>query len=268
MHPLRIKTRHWLIFLAFLCSCANQQNATNGHNGIDYAAAAEARFRLTPRSPENVTQALDLIAKATRTKDVFADEEHYYTLCKASLYALWLSFNGASKNVQARHASTALRYAEQALQLRQDDVRGYYYRAIARGLLAEANKATARRAMYAIRDDAERAIAIDPTFDDAGPQRLLGALYLRTPGPPAGIGSLRKAQEHFEQALALAPDNPENLNFMAELDIRLGKYAEAKPLLQRILNTNWPDGDLVDAATNRSRALNLQQKLEKAETSK
>jgi tetratricopeptide (TPR) repeat protein len=92
----------------------------------------------------------------------------------------------------------------------------------------------------------ERAAAIDPNFDHAGPHRLLGALYLRAPGPPAGIGSLRRAVEHLEKTAELAPDYPENLIFLAETYLKSRRCEEAGELILRAQKSLSATGNLMD----------------------
>ena len=55
-----------------------------------------------------------------------------------------------------------------------------------------------------------RARALDPHTDYAGPDRSLGRLYRDAPGWPASIGSRKKAREHFDHAVRLHPEFPEN----------------------------------------------------------
>ena len=57
---------------------------------------------------------------------------------------------------------------------------------------------------------------IDASFEEAGPHRVLGGLYLEAPGPPSGVGSLRRAVRELETAVRLAPDHPDNALLLAK----------------------------------------------------
>lgn len=52
----------------------------------------------------------------------------------------------------------------------------------------------------------ERVVALDERVNRAGPHRWLGALLAAL--PTAAGGGVARAREHFEQALALAPEDP------------------------------------------------------------
>ena len=54
------------------------------------------------------------------------------------------------------------------------------------------------------------ALALDPTYDFAGPDRCLGLLYRDAPGWPTSIGSRMKARRHLQAAADLRPNHLEN----------------------------------------------------------
>ena len=62
----------------------------------------------------------------------------------------------------------------------------------------------------------KRALALNPGIDDGGPLRLLGALYLKAPAWPNGIGDLDKALELLEKAVKDYPAHPINHLFYAQ----------------------------------------------------
>ncbi|MFQ5652253.1 MAG: tetratricopeptide repeat protein [bacterium] len=241
-------------------ACGTGYKGTNAHNNVDFPAHAESLYSITPRTWQAVEKAYQLMSKAAQSHN--GKSQAYDPLFKAAKYALWLSYNSQQKTEKSRYASEAMRFAGQAIQIDQNRVEGYYARAIATGLFAQANKITARGAMRKIRSDALKAIKIDATFDSAGPHRLLGALYLRAPGPPAGIGSRRKALEHFEAAYRIAPAHPENMNFLAEVYLKLDRIKEATVLLQKALDSSWPDGDLVTKEARRKKSLQMLHEIE------
>jgi tetratricopeptide (TPR) repeat protein len=78
----------------------------------------------------------------------------------------------------------------------------------------------------------------DKKYDGGGPQRLLTGIILAVPG------SLRKAQGYsledaaneMKEAIQVAPKHPRNLLFLADVYIEMGKKAEAKVLLDKLLS--------------------------------
>ncbi len=208
-------------------------------------ARADSLFNVVPKNYDNVAQSYLLAKQAC---DLISDKSFlkYQALSRAAFYAIWLALNDRERRDLLGHSSDAIHLSSEAIRLKQDGVEGYYFRAIATGLFAEQNKAAGRAAMNEIRADGERAAAIDPNFDRAGPHRLLGALYLRAPGPPVGIGSLRRAIEHLEKALELAPDYPENLIFLAEAYLKSNRSEEASELILRAQKSLSATGNLMD----------------------
>ncbi|MDP9348796.1 MAG: tetratricopeptide repeat protein, partial [Gemmatimonadota bacterium] len=152
-------------------------------------------------------------------------------LWAAARYAVWLA--GRPEAGGAAYADSALVLANTAVEADSARVEGYYYRALATGFVARANPLTGRSAMRRIREDASRALALDSAFDAGGPHRALGALYLRAPGPPVGVGSLNRAVQHLEAAHRIAPEHPDNLLFLAEAYLDAGRAEEARRLLDR-----------------------------------
>ena len=129
----------------------------------------------------------------------------------------------------------AIEYCNTAILEDPSRVDAYHYRAIAIGRRAEQNSAYGIDAMNEIEVDCRRAIEIDETFDHGGPHRVLGALYLKAPGPPTGIGSPRRALRHLERARAIAPANADNLIWLSRVYVELGRSEESIVLLARAL---------------------------------
>jgi tetratricopeptide (TPR) repeat protein len=114
------------------------------------------------------------------------------------------------KSRRQKFAGQAVQLAEKAIALDDKRVEGHYYRAIGIGLDASTRTVGAYLELGKMADEAKKAAAIDPAFDHAGPERILGALLARAPAWPASIGDLDEGKEHLERALKLAPDYPPN----------------------------------------------------------
>ncbi len=63
----------------------------------------------------------------------------------------------------------------------------------------------------------KRAIDLNPDIDDGGSLRILGALYLKAPAWPNGIGDPDKALELLEMAIKKYPEHPLNHLFYAQV---------------------------------------------------
>lgn len=254
-----------ITFFTLVLACANNKSLNNDiskKEEIDVIVQkAASRFSVIPRKFKSVFEAYELMSQAIRQINA-NDSLRYDYLCTAAKYATWLSFNSNQNYEKSRFASGAMELAKKAVRLNNRRVEGYYFRAIAMGLFAEANKFQARDVMNKIRNDALQAIAIDKKYDHGGPHRLLGALYLRAPGPPAGIGSSRKALQHFQKAYEISPTYPENLNFLAEVYIKTESSDKAGTLLDQVISSTWSDGELISRHDWQNRALELKKLIE------
>lgn len=74
--------------------------------------------------------------------------------------------------------------------------------------------------------------SLDPDFDHAAADRVLGHLYHVAPGF-ISIGSSRKAREHFEEALRRSPSYPGNLVMYADFLASQGESEKAKALVKQ-----------------------------------
>lgn len=84
---------------------------------------------------------------------------------------------------------------------------------------------------------------LDKAFDYAGPERNLGLLYRDSPGWPASIGSKHKARTFLEQAVKLAPDDPENSLNLIESCLQWKDRDNAAGELKK-LDTLWPKAQM------------------------
>lgn len=219
-----------------LAGCGISTTRTAGAGPIldEATHEAEAARRLygnPDATIADVREAYRRIAAAARGTAA-SDTAGFDRWVDASRYAIRLSRELDDEESRA-FADSALVFANSAVMSDTARVEGFYYRAIAAGLIGGLDHLRGRSAMSRIRTDGRRAVALDPAFEEGGPHRLLGALYLRAPGPPRGVGSLRRAVEHLEEARRLGPGRVENLLYLAEAYLEDGRAAAASELIER-----------------------------------
>lgn len=81
----------------------------------------------------------------------------------------------------------------------------------------------------------ERALRVDPVYDQAGPHRVLGRIYFECPAWPLSVGDIHQSLRHLSKAAAIAPENSTNHLFLAETLLKLGKKPEAREELEKVL---------------------------------
>ncbi len=67
---------------------------------------------------------------------------------------------------------------------------------------------------------------LDPLIDDGGPDRSLGILYHELPGWPLGKGDRKKALQHLQAAVLIAPTRAANRVTLAKLMVEFKRYEE------------------------------------------
>jgi hypothetical protein len=143
-----------------------------------------------------------------------------------------------NKLQRAAIAQEGMAASQQSL-LVTDSAAGHYYLALNMGQLAQAETLGALKLVREMSHEFETAGELDPHFDFAGADRGLGLLYRDAPGWPVSIGSRRKAHEYLENAVTLAPGDPENVLNLAESYLKWGDTINAKNELH-VLDGLWP----------------------------
>ncbi len=252
--------------LLILSSCQNKQISTQKPGGDNntkvLAVQAESQFAIFPRKVHNVLDAYELMKKAAQ-KSAKNNPHRYEYFVRAARFGIWLSYHLDTKIEKSKFANEAISLSKRTIDIDKQRAEGFYYRGIAVGLFSQQNKLLAKNSLNRIRKDLSIAIDLDPAFDHGGPHRVLGALYLRAPGPPAGIGSSRRAVFHLEKAYKISKDYPENLLFLAESYIKIGKFGEAEKMLNLLNNSYSKYSEPTEQKDWRNRAAMLSAKLEK-----
>ena len=131
--------------------------------------------------------------------------------------------------------------AAAAVAISPDRVEGHYYLAAMLGRKAERATVGALDLVPRIRDAAERAVAIDRTYDNCGPLLALGMLYIAAPPWPQSIGDPETGIDYLREAVACS-DYPINLIILAEALLDQAEWEEARALLREALGRP-PTGD-------------------------
>lgn len=135
----------------------------------------------------------------------------------ASRLCLHLAERETDESTREKFAADGVYFAEAALkQGGRDDGAVHYYLAANLGLLVREDITLAMSSLARLEDEMKQAVALSPDLDHGGPLRILGALYLKAPAWPNGIGDLDKALEFLEKAVRTHPSHPLNHLFYAQ----------------------------------------------------
>jgi len=155
--------------------------------------------------------------------------EVYWRLSRACFLMTEGVENENQRHVYARRG---VEYAQQALQRDARRVEGHYFMALNTAKVAESTANV--KLMKSIVDSAKRAAKIDERYDDAGPLRVLGKVYITAPAWPVSVGAPEKAVEVLTRAVSIA-SVPINRIFLAEALYHDEEYEQAEQLLRAAL---------------------------------
>jgi tetratricopeptide (TPR) repeat protein len=251
-----------------VCGCRSIENVRVRPNQAQTLTADEAQklreegealYNQQPRTLASVTNATSLLEQAARTL-----QDDYAAQWQAAQALEFLAENETRPELRRVSAQRGIVLARRARMLKPDGVEGYYWYALNVGWLADVDRAYGLDAVGEMQTALKRAIELDERYDFAGPLRVLGILHLRTPQPPASIGSPRKGLQLLRRAVELFPDYPENYLYLAEALHENGRADEAKEALRKVLEAKpWPDQQF-ESEQWKAEAVKLRAQLEKS----
>ena len=175
-----------VVFLG-LCAAGN----ANGAETSTPAARAEGRFQEAQRRYYEQPTSLQAAVKAAQT--AFD----------------WAEF--ASRDAQrADIAQFGIAAGKNAVAASPTNAAAHYWLGMNYAQLARTKSLGALRLVRDMETELLRAVELDGSVDFAGPHRILGLLYRDAPGWPTSVGSKKKARQHLERSVQIAPEFPEN----------------------------------------------------------
>lgn len=127
------------------------------------------------------------------------------------------------EETRTKIAEAGIAGCQHTLALQPKSASAHYYLGLNLGQVARAKKLSALRVLREMEQEFLQALDLDPELDRAGPDRALGMLYMEAPIWPASIGNRSKARIHFESAVKVSPEFPENHLCLAEALARWGE---------------------------------------------
>jgi tetratricopeptide (TPR) repeat protein len=122
-----------------------------------------------------------------------------------------------------------------AVALQPDKPEGHFWSAANMGALAESfGLHQGLKYRGDIKTELETVLRLAPAFQQGSADRALGRWYNKVPGLFGG--SNKQSEDHLRKALTYNPQSTATLYFLAETLQDEGKKAEAKTMLQRVLD--------------------------------
>jgi hypothetical protein len=178
---------------------------------------------------------VDAVRRAERlfTEAAAADPGSTAALGGAIQAKIWLADHEPDAAVRRELAASAVDAGQWCERRAPDDPACSYGLALALGIQARENRATALDGVKVMVEKLRRAAAADPRLDHAGPERVLALVLLRAPAWPVGPGDKDAALEEARKAVALFADYPPNQLALAEVLAGNGANDDALVAAQR-----------------------------------
>jgi hypothetical protein len=122
-----------------------------------------------------------------------------------------------------------------AVALEPNKPEGHFWIAANMGALAESfGMRQGLKYRGDIKDELLTVLKLDPAFQQGSADRALGRWYYKVPGLFGG--SNKKSEEHLRKSLTYNPNSSSSRYFLAETLLDMGRKAEAKAELQRVID--------------------------------
>lgn len=203
-----------------------------------FAGPAAAWAGQPAGDPDALYAQREHVARARQAEGIWADRlrrdpQDFDAAWKLARARYWLGGHApASERKAALEAGIAAGRVAAALQ--PDRPEGHFWVAANMGALAESfGLRQGLRYRGEIRENLQRALEIDPSFQKGSPDRALGRWYFKVPGLFGG--SRKRSEEHLRKSLTYYPASTASHFFLAETLLGMDRKAEAIQHLQQVL---------------------------------
>lgn len=202
--------------------------ATTTHYSIPAQAREADDFFLGRQNLSNVRRGIDLLRDAIG-RDA-SDYESWWRL--ARFYNFWA--RRASDSEKIKLLRQAVECGKRAVALQPNRVEGHFWLGASYGLLAEeTNLIEGLRLIDPIRHEMETVVRLDQDYAEGSALQILGRVDYSAPFFKGG--DKQRSIELLEECLKKYPDNPQTLLYLSDSYLAVGRRAEARALLEKIL---------------------------------
>lgn len=174
-------------------------------------------------------QALALYRKALGVA-----ENKYEAFWKISRMQYYIGSHTDSKKEKKTIFAQAVYHANKAVGLNPELPDAFYWRGVNNGKYGEVKGVLKSLSLVKpIKNDMNTVIEMDRSYEEGGPDRVLGRVYFKLPGMAGG--SKDKSKEHLAKSLEYGPDDALTRIYMAETLMAKKEIDEARLHLEYVL---------------------------------
>jgi tetratricopeptide (TPR) repeat protein len=209
-------------------------------------AAAQGAFApATAEEAEALFAGREELAKAIAVADFWskrlaANPRDFEAGWKLARVCYWLGDHVPQAERRERFEQ-GIEAARKAAAAQPNRPEGHFWQAANMGAMAEGfGMRAGLRYRGPIKESLEKALAIDPSYLNGSPDRVLGRWYARVPGLFGGSDT--KAVEHLQRSLTYYPRSIASLFFLAETYVDMGRREDARQQFQAVIDAPFhPD---------------------------
>ncbi len=173
-------------------------------------------------------------ALALYRKALIAAEDKYEAYWKISRIMYFIGEHMEEKNDRKNTFAQAVYHAEKAVALQPERPDGYYWRGVNNGKYGETRGVLKSLSLVKpIKNDMNKVIELDRSYEDGGPDRVLGRVYFKLPGFAGG--SKDKSREHLEMSKEFGPQDALTRIYLAETLMEQDEVDAARAELDYVL---------------------------------
>jgi tetratricopeptide (TPR) repeat protein len=166
----------------------------------------------------------------------------------------------AKRNKDPHQFDLCIVHSGRALEIKPDSAISYFFRALCRGKQGEMEGLWSSLGIIEpFEEDMKKALELDPTIQNGGPNRALGNLYLELPFFLGG--STDQAIYHLKEAVRLGPEHAENHLGLAEAYYSKNNFTAARKSLSTLLRLTDNVADEEDLLKLRTEGQELMNKM-------
>ncbi|MFB0565519.1 MAG: tetratricopeptide repeat protein [Candidatus Aminicenantaceae bacterium] len=174
-------------------------------------------------------------AQAKYQKALTITENKYEAYWRLARIHYYIGANTESKKGKKTIFSQGIYNAKKAVALEPEKPDGYYWLGVNYGVYGEARGVLKSLFLVDdIKDAMKKVIEIDRSYEDGGPDRVLGRVYFKVPGFAGG--SKDKSLEYLSKSKELGPNDALTRIYLADTYLSLKKIDEARAELDYVLN--------------------------------
>lgn len=180
-------------------------------------------------------EARDLYLKAMQVA-----EDKYEVFWKLSRILYYVGSYKEKKRDKKTIFSQGIYYAKKAVDLEPEKPDGYYWLGVNYGVYGEARGVL--NSLFLVDDIKEamnKVIELDRSYEEGGPDRVLGRLFFKV--PRFAGGSKKKSLEHFLKSLEYGPNDPLTRYYLADTYLSLKEVEKSRQELDFVMNMEPDD---------------------------